>query len=112
MVLAKLNSQAIQPMIHKQNGTRLATLVRQSYTGTMDAVDLTGLTPLRILAEIGTEKLLRCHTFHLIGQYRLCTLRTKYTKANYEMIYTKELEIIWFRRNYCPHNQNYNYSFR
>ncbi|GAB1598243.1 protein zwilch homolog [Argonauta hians] len=53
----ELECQQIQPLVHKSNKTRIADLVRSSYTNSLDIPDMEGYTPLKLLIDIGIEKL-------------------------------------------------------
>ncbi|XP_071115433.1 protein zwilch homolog [Haliotis cracherodii] len=54
-----LSSGRVQPMVHNNNHTTMAQLVRDSYMGRMMVPPLKGITPIKLLAEMGGEKLKR-----------------------------------------------------
>ncbi|XP_046573629.1 protein zwilch homolog [Haliotis rubra] len=54
-----LSSGSVQPMVHNNNHTTMAQLVRDSYVGRMMVPPLKGITPIILLAEMGVEKLKR-----------------------------------------------------
>ncbi|XP_067674578.1 protein zwilch homolog [Haliotis asinina] len=54
-----LSSGRVQPMVHNNNHTTMAQLVRDSYVGRMMVPPLKGITPIKLLAEMGIEKLKR-----------------------------------------------------
>ena len=56
-MLQELKSKNLQPLVHKTNKTRIAEIVRNSYTNEFCFPDMEGLLPLKLLIEIGIEKL-------------------------------------------------------
>ncbi|XP_019622731.1 PREDICTED: protein zwilch homolog [Branchiostoma belcheri] len=68
LVLAALQQGKIQPMVHRSNQSELACLVRESFKGTMRPPDLDGSLPVRLLAEIGIEKMKRDYTHFFIAE--------------------------------------------
>ncbi|XP_072020251.1 LOW QUALITY PROTEIN: protein zwilch homolog [Amphiura filiformis] len=69
-VLGELQSGQLQPMVHSSNCTTLAKHIRASYhqNMTLSMKDVEGLEPLRMLIEIGVEKLKRDYLAFFIGQ--------------------------------------------
>ncbi|KAM4650283.1 uncharacterized protein AAGF69_011677 isoform 2-T11 [Amazona ochrocephala] len=57
LVLESLECGEIQPWIHHGSGSLLSKLIQQSYHGKMEAVSLTGITPVQMLLEIGLDKM-------------------------------------------------------
>ncbi|XP_066270442.1 protein zwilch homolog [Branchiostoma lanceolatum] len=68
LVCAALQQGKIQPMVHRSNQSELACLVRESFKGTMRAPELDGSLPVRLLAEIGVEKMKRDYTHFFIAE--------------------------------------------
>lgn len=56
-MLLELRSKNLQPLVHKTNKTRIAEIVRNSYTNEFCFPEMEGLLPLKLLIEIGIEKL-------------------------------------------------------
>uniref|UniRef100_A0A8D0HCZ0 Protein zwilch n=1 Tax=Sphenodon punctatus TaxID=8508 RepID=A0A8D0HCZ0_SPHPU len=55
--LISLECGKIQPWIHQGSSSLLSKLIQQSYRGTMEAVSLTGVTPIKMLLELGLDKM-------------------------------------------------------
>nr|XP_014340570.1 PREDICTED: protein zwilch homolog isoform X1 [Latimeria chalumnae] len=68
LVIQSLKNGDIQPWIHRGSSSLLSKLIQQSYHGTMDNISLAGLAPIRMLLEIGLEKLRKDYISYLIGQ--------------------------------------------
>ncbi|KAM4646046.1 protein zwilch homolog isoform 2-T15 [Amazona ochrocephala] len=73
LVLESLECGEIQPWIHHGSGSLLSKLIQQSYHGKMEAVSLTGITPVQMLLEIGLDKMKKDYVNFFIGQ-ELATL--------------------------------------
>ncbi|XP_029642836.1 protein zwilch homolog [Octopus sinensis] len=69
----ELQCKNIQPLVHKTNKTRIAELVRSSYMNSMDSPDLEGYVPLKLLIDIGIEKLYNDYISMLVSN-ELATL--------------------------------------
>lgn len=54
--------------IHKQNKTKLAEIVRESYYGRLAPSILSQVSPLQLLVEVGFDKLLRDYTHMFLGE--------------------------------------------
>ncbi|KAM4637421.1 protein zwilch homolog isoform 4-T10 [Amazona ochrocephala] len=73
LVLESLECGEIQPWIHHGSGSLLSKLIQQSCHGKMEAVSLTGITPVQMLLEIGLDKMKKDYVSFFIGQ-ELATL--------------------------------------
>ncbi|KAM4654935.1 protein zwilch homolog isoform 1-T3 [Amazona ochrocephala] len=73
LVLESLECGEIQPWIHHGSGSLLSKLIQQSYHGKMEAVSLTGITPVQMLLENGLDKMKKDYVSFFIGQ-ELATL--------------------------------------
>ncbi|KAM4658629.1 protein zwilch homolog [Amazona ochrocephala] len=73
LVLESRECGEIQPWIHHGSGSLLSKLIQQSYHGKMEAVSLTGITPVQMLLEIGLDKMKKDYVSFFIGQ-ELATL--------------------------------------
>ncbi|KAM4650288.1 protein zwilch homolog isoform 5-T17 [Amazona ochrocephala] len=67
LVLESLECGEIQPWIHHGSGSLLSKLIQQSYHGKMEAVSLTGITPVQMLLEIGLDKMKKDYVNFFIG---------------------------------------------
>lgn len=68
LVIKALQYGDIKPWIHRDSSSSLSKLILQSYHDQMDHVSLTGLTPVKMLLEMGLDKLRKDYTCYLIGQ--------------------------------------------
>ncbi|XP_069766821.1 protein zwilch homolog [Narcine bancroftii] len=68
LVLQNLKCKDIQPWIHRGSNSSLSQLIQQSYQCAMPAVSVNGLTAIRMLLEIGLDKLQRDYINYFIGQ--------------------------------------------
>ncbi|KYO20948.1 zwilch-like protein [Alligator mississippiensis] len=73
MTIKSLKCGEIQPWIHQGSSSLLSKLIQQSYHGTMEAISLTGITPIKMLLEIGLDKMKKDYVSCFIGQ-ELATL--------------------------------------
>ncbi|XP_062457755.1 protein zwilch homolog isoform X1 [Pezoporus occidentalis] len=73
LILESLERGEIQPWIHQGSSSLLSKLIQQSYHGKMEAVSLTGITPIQMLLEIGLDKMKKDYVNFFIGQ-ELATL--------------------------------------
>ncbi|XP_067874334.1 protein zwilch homolog isoform X2 [Heterodontus francisci] len=87
LVIQHLKRKDIQPWIHRGSNSSLSKLIQQSYHGTMPTVSVNGLTAIRMLLEIGVDKLRRDYINYFIGQ-ELTTLNY----LDYFVNYTVNLE--------------------
>ncbi|XP_041031083.1 protein zwilch homolog isoform X3 [Carcharodon carcharias] len=87
LVIQHLKCKDIQPWIHRGSNSSLSKLIQQSYHGTMPTVSVNGLTAIRMLLEIGLDKLRRDYINYFIGQ-ELTTLNY----LDYFVNYTVNLE--------------------
>ncbi|XP_019389394.1 PREDICTED: protein zwilch homolog isoform X2 [Crocodylus porosus] len=72
-IIKSLKCGEIQPWIHQGSSSLLSKLIQQSYHGTMEAISLTGITPIKMLLEIGLDKMKKDYISCFIGQ-ELATL--------------------------------------
>ncbi|XP_062922303.1 protein zwilch homolog isoform X2 [Mobula hypostoma] len=68
LVIRHLQSKDIQPWIHKGSNSSFSKLIQQSYQSAMPTVSVNGLTAIRMLLEIGLDKLQRDYINYFIGQ--------------------------------------------
>ncbi|XP_067827372.1 protein zwilch homolog [Heptranchias perlo] len=68
LVIQHLKCKDIQPWIHRGSNSSLSKLIQQSYHSTVPAVSVNGLTAIRMLLEIGLDKLRRDYINYFIGQ--------------------------------------------
>lgn len=68
LVIQHLKCKDIQPWIHRGSNSSLSKLIQQSYQSVMPAVHINGLTAIRMLLEIGLDKLRRDYINYFIGQ--------------------------------------------
>uniref|UniRef100_A0A672U7Z2 Protein zwilch n=1 Tax=Strigops habroptila TaxID=2489341 RepID=A0A672U7Z2_STRHB len=73
LILKSLERGEIQPWIHHGSSSLLSKLIQQSYHGKIEAVALTGITPIQMLLEIGLDKMKKDYVSYFIGQ-ELATL--------------------------------------
>ncbi|NXG68088.1 ZWILC protein, partial [Baryphthengus martii] len=57
LIIKSLEHGEIQPWIHQGSSSLLSKLIQQSYHGKMEAVSLSGITPIQMLLEIGLDKM-------------------------------------------------------
>ncbi|XP_048418984.2 protein zwilch homolog isoform X1 [Stegostoma tigrinum] len=68
LVIQHLKCKDIQPWIHQGSNSSLSKLIQQSYQGTLPTVSVNGITAIRMLLEIGLDKLQRDYINYFIGQ--------------------------------------------
>ncbi|XP_033902205.3 protein zwilch homolog [Acipenser ruthenus] len=68
LVIQALKFGDIQPWIHRGSSSSLSKLIQQSYHGNMDNFSLTGLAPIRMLLEVGLDKMRKDYINYFIGQ--------------------------------------------
>ncbi|NP_001084959.1 protein zwilch homolog [Xenopus laevis] len=68
LVIQSLKNGEVHPWIHRGSSSALSKLIQQSYHGKMQSVSLTGLTPMRMLLEIGLDKMKKDYISCFIGQ--------------------------------------------
>ncbi|XP_028679125.1 protein zwilch homolog isoform X1 [Erpetoichthys calabaricus] len=68
LVIQALKTGSIQPWIHRGSNSTLSRLVQQSYDGSMDSVTLSGLVPIRMLLELGLDKMRKDYISYFLGQ--------------------------------------------
>uniref|UniRef100_A0A8C8SSQ2 Protein zwilch n=1 Tax=Pelusios castaneus TaxID=367368 RepID=A0A8C8SSQ2_9SAUR len=73
LIIKSLERGEIQPWIHQGSSSLLSKLIQQSYHGTMEAISLSGITPIQMLLEIGLDKIKKDYVSCFIGQ-ELATL--------------------------------------
>ncbi|NWR63612.1 ZWILC protein, partial [Bucorvus abyssinicus] len=57
LIIKSLERGEIQPWIHQGSNSLLSKLIQQSYHGKIEAVPLSGITPVQMLLEIGLDKM-------------------------------------------------------
>ncbi|XP_069130942.1 protein zwilch homolog [Argopecten irradians] len=67
-VFTVLSNGELRPMVHRNNNTTMAQMVRDSYTGKLRMPNLAGVYTLQLLAEIGAEKLLQDYVFTFLAK--------------------------------------------
>ncbi|KAM6125548.1 protein zwilch homolog [Phoenicopterus ruber ruber] len=73
LIIKSLEHGEIQPWIHQGSSSLLSKLIQQSYHGKIEAVSLSGITPIQMLLEIGLDKMKKDYVSFFIGQ-ELATL--------------------------------------
>ncbi|KAJ8370004.1 hypothetical protein SKAU_G00100320 [Synaphobranchus kaupii] len=68
MVIKALKYEEVKPWVHRDSSSSLSKLILQSYHQQMEPASLFGLTPVRMLLEIGLDKLKKDYINYLIGQ--------------------------------------------
>ncbi|XP_048960109.1 protein zwilch homolog isoform X4 [Canis lupus dingo] len=68
LIIQSLQRGDIQPWLHSGSNSLLSKLIHQSYHGTMDTVTLSGTIPVKMLLEIGLDKLKKDFISFFIGQ--------------------------------------------
>ncbi|OXB77632.1 UNVERIFIED_CONTAM: hypothetical protein H355_002941 [Colinus virginianus] len=68
LVIRFLEHGEIQPWIHQGSSSLLSKLIQQSYHGKVEAVSLSGATPIQMLLEIGLDKMKKDYVSFFIGQ--------------------------------------------
>ncbi|NXJ78375.1 ZWILC protein, partial [Trogon melanurus] len=78
LVIKSLEHGEIQPWIHQGSSSLLSKLIQQSYHGKIDAVSLSGITPIQMLLEIGLDKMKKDYVSFFIVKSRSCLLFQDY----------------------------------
>ncbi|KAM3927224.1 protein zwilch homolog [Leptodactylus fuscus] len=68
LVIQSLRHGEVHPWIHRGSSSTLSKLIQQSYHGNMQSISLSGLTPIRMLLEIGLEKMKKDYINCFIGR--------------------------------------------
>ncbi|XP_075994677.1 protein zwilch homolog [Genypterus blacodes] len=68
LVIEALRYDDIKPWIHRDSSSSLSKLILKSYHQQIDAVSLTGLTPVNMLLEMGVDKMRKDYINYLIGE--------------------------------------------
>ncbi|KAM4749051.1 protein zwilch homolog [Rhinophrynus dorsalis] len=68
LVIQSLKHGEVHPWIQRGSSSTLSKLIQQSYHGTMQSISLSGLTPIRMLLEIGLDKMKKDYINCFIGQ--------------------------------------------
>ncbi|ESP01976.1 hypothetical protein LOTGIDRAFT_230528 [Lottia gigantea] len=71
-IFKALGKGEFQPAVHKKNKTMMAQYIRDSYTGRLIIPHLGGMFPLKLVVEMGIEKL-RCDYLHAFVSQDLTT---------------------------------------
>ncbi|OWF45290.1 protein zwilch homolog [Mizuhopecten yessoensis] len=67
-VFTVLSNGELRPMVHRNNNTTVAQMVRDSYMGKLRMPNLAGVYALQLLAEIGAEKLHQDYLFTFLAK--------------------------------------------
>ncbi|XP_060075804.1 protein zwilch homolog [Ylistrum balloti] len=67
-VFTVLSNGELRPMVHRNNNTTVAQMVRDSYVGKLHMPNLAGVYALQLLAEIGAEKLQQDYIFTFLAK--------------------------------------------
>ncbi|KAM9060935.1 protein zwilch homolog [Sarcophilus harrisii] len=68
LILQYLRRGDVQPWLHRGSSGLLSKHIQQSYHGAMDVIPLTGTTPIRMLLEVGLDKIKRDYINFFIGK--------------------------------------------
>ncbi|NXD78533.1 ZWILC protein, partial [Halcyon senegalensis] len=68
LIIKSLEHGEIQPWIHQGSSSLLSKLIQQSYHGKIEAVSLSGITPIQMLLEIGLDKMKKDYVSFFIGK--------------------------------------------
>ncbi|XP_047452806.1 protein zwilch homolog [Mugil cephalus] len=68
LVTEALRYGDIKPWIHRDSNSSLSKLILQSYHQQIDHVSLTGVTPVKMLLEMGLDKMRKDYINYLIGE--------------------------------------------
>ncbi|XP_056427638.1 protein zwilch homolog isoform X2 [Hyla sarda] len=68
LILQSLRHGDVHPWIHRGSSSTLSKLIQQSYHGNMQSISLSGLTPIRMLLEIGLDKMKKDYINCFIGR--------------------------------------------
>ncbi|KAH0620102.1 hypothetical protein JD844_014704 [Phrynosoma platyrhinos] len=68
LVMKSLQCGELQAPVHQGNNSLLSKLIRQSYHGNVETISLSGDTPVRMLLEIGVDKLKRDYVSYFVGK--------------------------------------------
>ncbi|NXL41934.1 ZWILC protein, partial [Podilymbus podiceps] len=68
LIIKSLEHGEIQPWIHQGSSSLLSKLIQQSYHGKIEAVSLSGITPIQMLLEIGLDKMKKDYVVFFIDQ--------------------------------------------
>uniref|UniRef100_A0A8C0HH16 Protein zwilch n=1 Tax=Chelonoidis abingdonii TaxID=106734 RepID=A0A8C0HH16_CHEAB len=69
LIIKSLEYGEIQPWIHQGSSSLLSKLIQQSYHGAMEAISLSGVTPIQMLLEIGLDKMKKDYVSCFIGKH-------------------------------------------
>ncbi|NXU81717.1 ZWILC protein, partial [Oreotrochilus melanogaster] len=78
LILKSLEHGEIQPWIHQGSSSLLSKLIQQSYHGKIEAVSLSGITPIQMLLEIGLDKMKKDYVSFFIVKSRSSLLFQDY----------------------------------
>uniref|UniRef100_A0A8C5MJ98 Protein zwilch n=1 Tax=Leptobrachium leishanense TaxID=445787 RepID=A0A8C5MJ98_9ANUR len=68
LIIQALKHGEVHPWIHRGSSSTLSKLIQQSYHGSMQSITLSGLMPIRMLLEIGLDKMKKDYINCFIGQ--------------------------------------------
>ncbi|XP_075063698.1 protein zwilch homolog isoform X2 [Mixophyes fleayi] len=68
LIIQSLRHGDVHPWIHRGSNSTLSKLIQQSYHGNMQSISLSGLTPIRMLLEIGLDKMKKDYMNCFIGR--------------------------------------------
>ncbi|NWR34161.1 ZWILC protein, partial [Tachuris rubrigastra] len=73
LVIKSLERGEIQPWMHQGSSSSLWTLIQQSYHGKVEVLSLTGTAPVRMLFDIGLDKMKKDYVSFFIGEPGTCS---------------------------------------
>ncbi|XP_066492245.1 protein zwilch homolog [Tiliqua scincoides] len=68
LIMKSLQQGELQTWIHQGSNSLLSRLIKQSYHGSAESVDLSGNTPVQMLLEIGVDKMRRDYVSYFVGK--------------------------------------------
>ncbi|XP_042330895.1 protein zwilch homolog isoform X2 [Sceloporus undulatus] len=78
LVMKSLQCGELQAPVHQGSNSLLSKLIRQSYHGNVETVSLSGDTPIRMLLEIGVDKLKRDYVSYFVGKELATRIHLEY----------------------------------
>uniref|UniRef100_A0A8C0K5A9 Protein zwilch n=1 Tax=Canis lupus dingo TaxID=286419 RepID=A0A8C0K5A9_CANLU len=93
LIIQSLQRGDIQPWLHSGSNSLLSKLIHQSYHGTMDTVTLSGTIPVKMLLEIGLDKLKKDFISFFIGEFLSQLKKLKSTSQSSEYFITPSVDI-------------------
>lgn len=68
LIMKSLQQGELQTWIHQGSNSLLSRLIKQSYHGSAESVDLSGDTPVQMLLEMGVDKMRRDYVSYFVGK--------------------------------------------